>query len=50
MFDHYIFQSEGEPMDHVPEHARGFLGQMTPEQVNSLRAFLTHSLGGQPRR
>jgi hypothetical protein len=50
MFDHYIFQSEGEPMDHVPEHARGFFGQMTPEQVNRLRAFLTHSLGGQPRR
>ena len=50
MFDHYIFESDGEPMAHVPEHARGFFGPMTPERVNRLRAFLTHSLGGQPRR
>jgi len=50
MFDYYIFQSEGEPMEHVPEHARGFLGQMTPERVNRLRAYLIHSLGGQPRQ
>jgi len=50
MFDHYIFQSEGEPMAHVPEHARGFFGEMTPEKVARLRAFLIHSLGGQPQR
>lgn len=50
MFDYYIFQSEGEPMTHVPEHARGFFGEMTPERVARLRAYLIHSLGGQPRR
>lgn len=50
MFGHYIFQDDGEPMAHVPAHARGFFGEMTPERVARLRAFLTHSLGGQPRR
>ena len=50
MFDYYIFQEEGEPMGHVPEHARGFFGEMTPERVGRLRAFLIHSLGGQVPR
>jgi hypothetical protein len=50
VFDYYIFQSDGTPMDHVPEHARGFFGDMTPERVARLRAFLIHTLGGQPRR
>jgi hypothetical protein len=50
MFDHYIFQSDGEAMAHVPEHARGFFGELTPERVARLRAYLVQSLGGQPRR
>jgi hypothetical protein len=50
MFDHYIFQTDGEAMAHVPEHARGFFGELTPERVARLRAYLVQSLGGQPRR
>ncbi len=50
MFDYYIFQSDGEPMGHVPEAARGFFGEMTAERVTRLRAYLVQSLGGQPRR
>ncbi|MGB5720171.1 MAG: hypothetical protein WBM34_05695, partial [Woeseiaceae bacterium] len=50
MFDYYIFQSDGEPMGHVPEAARGFFGEMTAERVARLRAYLVQSLGGQPRR
>lgn len=46
MFDHYIFESNREPMAHVPEHARGFLGPMTPDRVGRLRAYLIHTLGG----
>lgn len=50
MFDHYIFQTDGEPMEHIPIEARGFFGELTPEKVARLRAYLLHSLGGQPRR
>ena len=49
MFDHYIFQVNGDPMAHIPEDARGFFGEMTPEQVARIRAALLHSLGGQLR-
>ena len=50
IFDYYIFQSDGEPMAHVPEHARGFFGDMSPERVARLRVYLAQILGGQPRR
>ena len=50
MFDHYIFQTNGKPMDHVPEHARGVFGDMTPAGVAHLRDLLIRSLGGQPKR
>ncbi len=50
MFDHYIFQVDGDPMAHVPENARGFFGKLTPDKVNRIRAALLHSLGGTPRR
>lgn len=50
MFEHYIFQTDGEPMEHVPEDARGFFGELTPEKIARLKAYLVHSLGGQPRR
>ena len=49
MFDHYIFRTDGEPMAHVPEEARGFFGELTPDKVGRLRAYLVHSLGGLPR-
>ncbi len=48
MFDHYIFQLDGDPMEHVPEHARGFLGEMTPERVGGLKNYLIKMLGGTP--
>lgn len=49
MFDHYIFQFDGEAMQHIPEEAQGFFGELTAEKVGRLRAYLVHSLGGQPR-
>lgn len=49
MFDHYIFQENGDPMAHIPEDARGFFGAMTPDNLARIRARLLHSLGGQPR-
>ena len=50
MFDHYVFELDGDPMAHVPEEARGFFGDLDPEKVARLRLYLLHSLGGQPRQ
>lgn len=49
MFEQYVFETNGDPMAHLPEHARGFFGEMTPEKVARLRLYLLHSLGGKPR-
>ena len=50
MFAYYIFETEADPMAHIPPDARGFFGELTPEKIARLRATLLHSLGGQPRR
>lgn len=50
MFDHYIFNADDETMAHIPGDARGFFGELTPQKINRLRAYLLHSLGGEPRR
>ena len=46
VFDHYIFQTGGDPMEHLPEDARGIMGEMTPERVMRLRQHLARSLIG----
>lgn len=48
MFDHYIFQLDGDPAEHMPEDARGFLGKLTPERVSGLKNYLIKMLGGTP--
>ncbi|KRA66132.1 hypothetical protein ASD79_02295 [Caulobacter sp. Root655] len=40
MFDHFVFQTNGDPMAHIPPDKRGSLGEMTPERLASLRAVL----------
>ncbi len=50
MFEQYVFEENGDPMAHVPEHARGFFGELDAEKIARLRAYLLHSLGGEPRR
>jgi hypothetical protein len=50
MFDYYLFQTDGEPMEHIPADARGIFQEMTPERVAGLREYLLKSLGGVPRR
>ena len=37
IFDHYVFCADGDPGDHLPEHARGILGQATPEMLKRMR-------------
>ena len=40
MFDHYIFGANGDPGEHLPEHARGVLGELTPQLLARMRATL----------
>lgn len=40
VFDHYVFEANGDPAAHIPPAARGVLGAHTPEQVERMRATL----------
>lgn len=44
VFEHYVFQKNGEPMAHLaPEH-RGMLSALTPERAREIRSILLRSL------
>ncbi|MDB5735037.1 MAG: cupin [Alphaproteobacteria bacterium] len=44
IFDHYVFQTGGDPAAHLaPEH-RGMLGRMTPQLAAQLKAWLLKAL------
>ena len=44
MFNHYIFGDNGDPVEHLPEDARGLLGQRTQELVARVKQLLIESL------
>jgi Cupin-like domain len=44
MFDHYVFQSEADPVAHLPPERRGALSEMTPELAAHIRAALLKRL------
>lgn len=43
-FDHYIFGANGDPVEYLPEHARGILGRRTPELVARVKKLLIDAL------
>lgn len=43
-FDHYIFQTGGDPWAHLPEAARGMFGELTPDKRERLKAMLSAPL------
>jgi hypothetical protein len=45
MFDHYIFEANGNPAEHLPEHSRGVLGEPRPELLARMRATLKRIAG-----
>jgi hypothetical protein len=45
MFDHYIFEDNGDPVEHLPEQARGILGRRTPDLVARVKKLLIDALG-----
>lgn len=50
LFDHFVFQLDGDPAEHIPEHGKGVLGKSTPEVRRNLRSFVIRALGGRRGR
>ena len=44
MFDHYVFQTQGDPVAHLPPDRRGMLGPLSEPQVIYLKKQLMRSL------
>jgi len=44
LFDHYIFQQNGDPVEHLPADVQGVLGPITPTQIGRMRATLIDAL------
>lgn len=45
MFDHYVFQTGGDPAAHLPEETRGILGAPTGQDIAAMRRGLLERLG-----
>ena len=44
IYDHYVFNETNNAAEHIPEHRRGVLGEISPELATTLRAFLISQL------
>ena len=44
VFNHYIFNTEEDPVDHLPDSAKGILGDLTEENARKIRASIINSL------
>jgi hypothetical protein len=44
MLDHYVFDANGDPAEHLPEHARGIMGPASPGLFARLRGSLKEML------
>jgi hypothetical protein len=44
MFEHYVFQTSGEPVPYLPPDRRGMLGTLSPELQTHVRTQLIRSL------
>lgn len=48
MFEHYVFEKNGEAMGHIPPEHRGMLGALTPERAQEMRMTLLRFLAPRP--
>ena len=44
VFDHYVFQTGGDPAAHLPPQAKGVLGPPTPQLMERMRMTLKQIL------
>ena len=45
MFDHYVFERNGDPAAHLPDHAKGILGPPSPDFFARMKAMLKQIAG-----
>jgi hypothetical protein len=45
MLDYYVFEDDGDPAAHLPNHAKGILGPPIPEQFAQMRELIRQALG-----
>lgn len=45
MLDHYVFEANGDPAAHLPEHAKGILGPPSPSLFARMKATLKQIAG-----
>ena len=46
-FEYFVFRGHGDPADYLPESARGVLGQLTPQEFESMMIKLIQVLVGE---
>jgi hypothetical protein len=44
VFDHYVFQTDADPVAHLPAERRGALGEMTPQLAEHIKSALLKRL------
>jgi hypothetical protein len=44
VFDHYVFQTDADPVAHLPTERRGALGEMTPQLATHIKSALIKRL------
>ncbi|WP_341711806.1 cupin-like domain-containing protein [Erythrobacter sp.] len=44
MFDHYVFEADGDPGHHIPSQARGILARPTPQMIEGMRQAIARAL------
>lgn len=44
LFDHFIFEENGDPFAHLPNAAKGIFGDLSQAQLQNLRQFLINTL------
>ena len=44
IFDHYVFQTEGDPVAHLTPRQRGIQGAMTPQLAEIMRSYVVKLL------
>jgi len=44
LFEHFVFGSQADVTDHIPEHRHGILGELSPADIARLRAYLKERL------
>ena len=49
IFDHYVFQTGGDPVAHLAPSQRGIQGELTPQVAATIRHYLMNAMGSRMR-